>query len=93
MRGIQYAAAFRFHHQCLWNTRPVKPGDDIESKRTFAIPRRDAPEVCWNFSPRKTEGVGNAGCPLHPQPVCIGSEHTVVTAGRRNTLHSRTQWF
>ena len=25
------------------------------------------------------QGVGNAGCPLHPQPVCKGSKHTVVT--------------
>jgi hypothetical protein len=34
-----------------------------------------------NFSPKKKEGVGNAGCPLHPQPVCNGSKHTVVTTG------------
>jgi len=33
-----------------------------------AISRRDAPESCMDPSPRKTEGVGNAGCPLHPQP-------------------------
>ena len=26
------------------------------------------PSFCKNRSPRKTEGVGNAGCPLHPQP-------------------------
>jgi hypothetical protein len=26
-----------------------------------------------------TEGAGKAGCPEHPQPVCIGSKHTVVT--------------
>jgi hypothetical protein len=26
-----------------------------------------------------TEGTGKAGCPKHPQPVCIGSKHTVVT--------------
>jgi len=32
-----------------------------------AFSRRVAPEVCANFPP-KTEGVGNAGCPLHPQP-------------------------
>src|SRR3979411_568000 len=31
-------------------------------------PRRDAPELCMNLPPYKTEGVGNAGCPLHPQP-------------------------
>ena len=26
-----------------------------------------------------SEGAGNAGCPLHPRPVCKGSKHTVVT--------------
>src|SRR5260370_37219850 len=36
-----------------------------------------------NPSPRKTEGVGNAGCPLHPQPrVQNKTKHTsVVTTG------------
>src|SRR6202011_3471545 len=29
--------------------------------------------------PLQTEGAGKAGCPEHPQPVCIGSKHTVVT--------------
>ena len=37
-------------------------------KREFATPRRDAPELCMNFVPPKTEGVGNAGCPWHPRP-------------------------
>ncbi|MEH2562444.1 hypothetical protein V1289_002071 [Bradyrhizobium sp. AZCC 2289] len=32
-----------------------------------------------NFVPPTTEGAGKAGCPEHPQPVCIGSKHTVVT--------------
>jgi hypothetical protein len=36
-------------------------------KRAFTTPRRDAPELCMNLPPYKTEGVGNAGCPLHPQ--------------------------
>ena len=30
--------------------------------------------------PSPMEGVGNAGRPMRPQPVCIGSVHTVVTA-------------
>src|SRR5882762_9255703 len=29
--------------------------------------------------PREKEGAGKAGCPEHPQPVCIGSKHTVIT--------------
>ena len=58
----------------------------------FAFPRRDAPGLCRKFSPIEgvalpqegsgatlKEGAGNAGCPLHPQPVCIGRKHTVVT--------------
>src|SRR6266446_3972920 len=28
--------------------------------------RRDAPELCIYFPPK--EGVGNAGCPMHPRP-------------------------
>ena len=44
-----------------------------------AISRRDAPEVCPDVIPLMTEGTGKAGCPKHPQPVCIGSKHTVVT--------------
>jgi hypothetical protein len=35
-------------------------------KNAFASPRRKAPELCIYLSP--LEGVGNAGCPLHPQP-------------------------
>jgi hypothetical protein len=45
----------------------------------FAISRRDAPEVCQNPSPRK-EGVGNAGCLLHPQPRVQSVESTRVVA-------------
>src|SRR5712664_2086758 len=37
-----------------------------DGKHTFATPPRDAPEALMNLSPM--EGVGNAGCPLHPRP-------------------------
>ena len=40
---------------------------DIVS-HTTSFSRREAPEVCIYLSPQKTEGVGNAGCPLHPRP-------------------------
>jgi hypothetical protein len=39
------------------------------------------PKLCTNMVPQKTEGAGKAGCPLHPQPVCKCSKHTVVTTG------------
>src|SRR5260221_3890275 len=35
-------------------------------KRTFATSPRNAPEALMNLPPK--EGVGNAGCPLHPRP-------------------------
>src|SRR5947207_1988055 len=48
-----------------------------------AFPRRDAPEFCKIIRPKKTEGAGNAGCPMHPQPrVRNKTKHTsVVTTG------------
>ena len=36
------------------------------SRRTFATSPRNAPEALMNLPPK--EGVGNAGCPLHPRP-------------------------
>ena len=60
---------------------------------TSSTSRRQASESLLYFPPK--EGVGNAGCPLHPQPrvrlILVRStrvnEHTGIT--RR----SRTQWF
>jgi hypothetical protein len=49
-----------------------------------------------NHSPRKTEGAGNAGCPLHPQPrVRNKTKHTsVVTTGSDGfTRHSPRNGF
>jgi hypothetical protein len=64
-----------------------------DEEHTFPTPRHDAPEFLQNVRPEK-EGVGNTGCPLHPQPVCEGSKHTVVTTvAPEITRYSRTQWF
>src|SRR6266581_3643225 len=38
----------------------------MTSKHTFTPSRRDAPEALMDLPPK--EGVGNAGCPWHPQP-------------------------
>jgi hypothetical protein len=35
-------------------------------KHTFTPSPRDAPEPLMNLPPK--EGVGNAGCPMHPRP-------------------------
>src|SRR5216684_6877931 len=44
------------------------------SPHTASRSRRDAPELCMNLSPKKTEGAGNAGCPLHPRPPLVGRD-------------------
>jgi hypothetical protein len=75
MRGIQYAANFRFYHgRHGILDRPLSRAATTEFvacafiKHAFAFPLRDAPELLQEIlSPRK-EGVGNAGCPMHPQP-------------------------
>src|SRR6266700_3349314 len=38
----------------------------MTTKHTFAASQRNALESCMNLPP--FEGVGNAGCPLHPRP-------------------------
>ena len=52
------------------------PRNDEESGRTFAFPRRGAPEVCKKSPPK--EGAGNAGRPVHPQPRVQSRKHTSV---------------
>ena len=49
-------------------------------RRTFTPSPRIAPEPLNIFRPlfHPSEGVGNAGCPMHPQPV-RKKVHTVVT--------------
>jgi hypothetical protein len=45
-----------------------------DGKIRLLIPAaRIAPEVCMNDPPK--EGVGNAGCPLHPQPRVVCRKH------------------
>src|SRR6266478_6240563 len=51
----------------------------MTSKHTFATSPRDAPEPLMNLPPK--EGVGNAGCPLHPRP----RVHLVVVERTRVT--------
>src|SRR6266851_4660456 len=50
-----------------------------DGKHTFATSRRDAPEALMDLPP--LEGVGNAGCPLHPRP----RVHLVVVERTRVT--------
>jgi hypothetical protein len=51
---------------------PVMPLQFSESvvifRHTFAISPRVSREFCQNVPPSQSEGVGNAGRPMHPQP-------------------------
>src|SRR6267378_4300706 len=53
--------------------------NDGKSRRAFATSPRKAPEPLMNLPPK--EGVGNAGCPLHPRP----RVHLVVVERTRVT--------
>jgi hypothetical protein len=48
----------------------IKSGHDerILCSHTPAFSRRDAPEVYWKRPALSTEGAGNAGRPMRPQP-------------------------
>jgi hypothetical protein len=45
---------------------PCVRRDDEVGTHTLSFSRLDPPEFCKFFRPK--EGVGNAGCPMHPQP-------------------------
>src|ERR1700694_345213 len=63
--------------------------------RGVSIPRREAPELCKNLRPRKTEGAGNAGCALHPRSrvqVAQGNAHTSIQVQRRHPA-SPARWL
>jgi hypothetical protein len=65
----------------VWNLRRFAPRNDGPNyKRAFAFSRRDAPEV-FDESSAPMEGVGNAGCPMHPRP----RVHLVVVERTRVT--------
>jgi hypothetical protein len=53
--------------------RRFAPRNDVG--HSFAISRRDAPEVYVQLSPQKSEGAGNAGRPERPQPRVVCSKH------------------
>src|SRR3981189_3524618 len=75
-RGIQYAVASRFHNACSGILdRPPSRATTTESvARSYSLGiaphSRGAmrPSCAGIIRPWKTEGAGNAGCPMHPQP-------------------------
>src|SRR3984893_9075620 len=70
--------------------------NDGECEHTFAISRRDAPEVANNLRP-ENRGRGECRAPDAPAASCalwVTSMHTSIhSEPSENTRHSRTQWF
>ena len=64
-------------------------------KRTFAISRRDSPEVCFSTSrPLWSEGAGKAGCALAPAVSCAmkwWKAHTSIQVQRKHPTFP-AQW-
>ena len=50
----------------------------MHARARMRVPAARGARVVKTIRPQ-AEGAGKAGCPEHPQPVCIGSKHTVVT--------------
>src|SRR6266478_7623875 len=76
--------------------RRLAPRNDGALRYDSTIPRREAPEFCKNHPPSKTEGAGNAGRSMHPQPrVRNKTKHTsvVTTVKPEITRHSPRNGF
>jgi hypothetical protein len=79
-----------------WNRVPQgRSIGPANSSHLSAIPRRDAPELCVNLVPPKTEGAGKAGCALHPRSrvqYVHKNTHTSIQVQRRHPAFP-AQWF
>jgi len=65
-RTIQYAAAYRFRHKCLWDTG--SPGQAGRWRLSVRLRSRDAVRPRFaSISPSRREGAGKTGCALHPR--------------------------
>jgi hypothetical protein len=61
---------------------------DLAHAHAFALPRRVSPGLCPIISPTKSEGAGNAGCPLHPRSRVQGCTKEVHTSIQVQTEQS-----
>jgi hypothetical protein len=81
--GVSSTPCFFGSHWRLWNTGSSAFADDDNrgdiASNMPSHSRGATPEFCLIVS-LKREGAGNAGCPMHPQPVCKKT-HTVVATG------------
>ena len=73
--GIQYAAALRFNHRCLWNTGSSVFADDDSGKHSRGAVR---PEFCISLFLIKIEGAGKTGCALDASTAASGPHDFTV---------------
>jgi hypothetical protein len=107
MRGIQYAAASRLDHCCLWNTgSPAGACHRARIRATrwrvttteyaFEISRRNSPEVCWRTSrPLVQRAQGRPGARCTRGLACNCAQKTRTRAYRfsGNTPAFPAQWL
>ena len=87
------------HHPGMTEARVVAraPRKHRHRKHAFALRGVARPRVLQTCRPLKTEGAGNAGCPMHPQPGArLGelSMHTSIHSGGTGKHPAfPTRWF
>ena len=85
-RQRKYGLLRRFRLRSLSYGGRAAPRNDVVLVPDTTLPsRREAPEALMNFPPK--EGVGNAGCPLHPQPRVRFALIKMHTSKRVHRLH------
>ena len=90
--GIQYAAASRFNHCCLWNTGSSAFADDDGCVRSHSRDANCVRGLLEKSFPQR-EGAGNAGCLLHPRSRVqdvdrCAHEHTGTAGALRHSLRN-----
>src|SRR3979409_1057049 len=91
MRGIQYAAAYRFNHWRLWNTGSSACADDDSGERSRGAMR---PKFCISFALFENRGRGEdrvRAAPAVSQAMCIKKCAHEHTGSAVNTPASPTQ--
>jgi hypothetical protein len=74
--------------QCAIAHKADDDSGDLVCEHNSAFPRRDAPEVCMNLVPPKTEGAGKTGCALHPRSraqIVHQETHTSIQVQRKHS--------
>ena len=92
-RSIQYAAAARFDHCCLWIW--IAPPSRTMTTNRFAFSRRDSPELCFDFTLLNERGRREDRVHAAPAVSCASAQkktHTSIQVQRRHPAFP-AQWL